>query len=188
MSVRPRIGKLMAVFLPQPYFQYFFNCSIPPPCPSEYVGKNKVAVRDGICTLLANDFHAWTCWRHNCARQRKFGHINVVCLHSIACIGRKRGKRGWVLGGRNCKMGQLTLGKRPARIGICNHIRRASIPSKGSFLAETIHDIACNVKTCNMCVQYEKKIFLLCRLKINHASEGWNMCLFLPQQTVRCEQ
>ncbi len=86
-------------------------------------------------------------------------------------------------------MGQLTLDKRPARIGIRNQARRAAIPSKGSFLAETIHNIAYNIIIRSMYVQYVKnvcmKIFLVCRLKINHPSEGWNMPLFLAPWTER---
>jgi hypothetical protein len=56
-------------------------------------------------------------------------------MYSVA-FGGKRGKREWVLGtGRDLKMGQLTLGKRPAGMVICNQGRKAAVPSKGSFLA-----------------------------------------------------
>ncbi len=55
-------------------------------------------------------------------------------MYSIACFGRRRGKRGRVLGPeRDLKMGQLNLGKGTGRMGIRNHVREADIPSKGSF-------------------------------------------------------
>jgi hypothetical protein len=87
-------------------------------------------------------------------------------------------------GGKDLIVGRLSLGKRPARMGIRNHIRRNAIPSKGSFLPEMIYDIAYNIMICNMCVQFENKIFVLYRLKINHMSEGRNMHLFLAQWIV----
>jgi hypothetical protein len=60
---------------------------------------------------------------------RRFVHVNVVCMYSIACIGRKREKRGWVLGPeRTFKIGQLTLGKRSAKAGV--HKCRRSRHSK----------------------------------------------------------
>ncbi len=41
---------------------------------------------------------------------RRLGHVNVVCVIAIACVGRKdgkkRGNRDWVKGP---KVGQLTL-------------------------------------------------------------------------------
>jgi hypothetical protein len=80
-------------------------------------------------------------------------------------------------------MGQLTMGKSPARMGIRNHVWRAAIPSN-RFLAEVIHDTARHI-ICNINVRYEKKIFLLCRLKINHLSEERNMLLFLAQWSLR---
>jgi hypothetical protein len=68
--------------------------------------------------------------------RQRFRQFNVICMYSIACIGRKRGKGGHALGlGRDLKMGQLTLDKGPARMGICNHSREVAIPSKGSFPA-----------------------------------------------------
>jgi hypothetical protein len=55
----------------------------------------------------------------------RYGHVNIVCVYVIVeCTGGKVGKNG---GGQamgqaetRSKMGQLTLGLRPARIGIRN--------------------------------------------------------------------
>ncbi len=55
--------------------------------------------------------------------RRRFGHVNVVCMYSIACIGGKNWKRGRAVGvGRARNMGQLTIGKRPTRMGVRNHV------------------------------------------------------------------
>jgi hypothetical protein len=60
---------------------------------------------------------------------RRFVHGNDICMYSIACIGRKRGKTGQALGPESAfKMGQLTLGKRSAKAGV--HTCRRSRHSK----------------------------------------------------------
>ncbi len=54
-----------------------------------------------------------------------------MCIHSNAVLA---GRRGWGEGaewGRVSEMGQLTLSKVPAKIGIHNQAQRAAIPSKG---------------------------------------------------------
>jgi hypothetical protein len=68
-------------------------------------------------------------------------------MYSIACIaGKEKGKRGRALGpGKDLKMGQLTLGKGLARMGIRNHVLEEAIPSKGPFFYILNHNIACNI-------------------------------------------
>jgi hypothetical protein len=88
-------------------------------------------------------------------------------MYSSACVGGKKGKSGRVLGPeRALKIGQLTLGKSPAILGVRNHVREAALPSQGSFLAKN-KSLYC--VRCNLCVQYKKKILFLCSLKMNHS-------------------
>jgi hypothetical protein len=54
---------------------------------------------------------------------------------------------------------------------------------RGFFHIKVTYNITCNI--CHMCVQYEKKYSLLCRLKINHVTEEWKRRLFLAQWTLR---
>ncbi len=67
-----------------------------------------------------------------------YGHVNIVCVYVIVeCTGGKEGKNG---GGqargraeKRYKMRQLTLGMRPARIGIPNYVQGALIPRRRFF-------------------------------------------------------
>jgi hypothetical protein len=69
-----------------------------------------------------------------CPTEEESGLL-MSSVYSVACIGEKRGKRGQVLGWvGGPKMGQLTLGKRPARMGIRNCVQGATIPIKGFLL------------------------------------------------------
>jgi hypothetical protein len=61
---------------------------------------------------------------------------------------------GWITG---LKMGQLTLSKGPARIGIRNQVQEATIPRKR--VSSISH------ATFVICIQYEKKIFLHLQVK-----------------------
>jgi hypothetical protein len=61
--------------------------------------------------------------------------MSSVCivLLVLAVVRGGKGDRCW--GWKDLETGQLTLGKRPARMGIGNHVQGAAIPCKGSFLA-----------------------------------------------------
>jgi hypothetical protein len=54
---------------------------------------------------------------------------------------------------------------------------------RGFLDIQVTYNITCNI--CNLCVQYEKKYSLLCRLKTNHMMEEGNRHLFLAQWTLR---
>ncbi len=58
--------------------------------------------------------------------------MSSVCIVLLVLVG--RGGRGDGCWGRSDLISQLTLGKGPAGMGIRNHVQRAAIPSKGSFL------------------------------------------------------
>jgi hypothetical protein len=81
-------------------------------------------------------------------------------------------------------MRQLNFRRGPARMGIRNHVQRAAILRKG-FSSSKQFIIHLNTLTCNICVRFIKKIFLLCRFKINHMWEDQNMHLFLAQLSVQ---
>jgi hypothetical protein len=53
--------------------------------------------------------------------RRRFGHVNVVCMYSIALSAGRTGM-GAGVEREGLKMGQLTMGKSPARMGIRNHV------------------------------------------------------------------
>ncbi len=65
---------------------------------------------------------------------RRFGHVNVVCVIVLACVGGKRGK--WGGGGRQQglgkgpKLGWLTMSMGPAMVEVCSHVQGATIPSE----------------------------------------------------------
>jgi hypothetical protein len=60
--------------------------------------------------------------------------MSSVCIVLLVLAGRGgKGDRCWDWGG--ILIGQLTLGKRPARMGIRSQVQKAAIPSKGFFLA-----------------------------------------------------
>ncbi len=61
------------------------------------------------------------------------------------------------------KMGQLTLGKRPAKTGIGNYVQGATIPNKGFFFY--INKLQYRMQHYNNYVQYKKKIFLAVQVK-----------------------
>ncbi len=80
------------------------------------------------------------------------------------CNGGMRGKRGRVLEWvRGPKIGQLTLSKRPTRLGIHNVVQEPTIPSKGFFFY--IKKLQYHVQHYNVCVQYAKKISLTLPVK-----------------------
>jgi hypothetical protein len=88
---------------------------------------------------------------------------------------------GWV---RGPKIGELTLGKRPARIGIRNYVQGATIPSKDFLFC--INKLQYQIQHYNVYVQYKRKILLpICRLKINHVTKERNIRLFLAQWSVQ---
>ncbi len=59
--------------------------------------------------------------------------MSSVC--SCCMYWREEGEKGASMeSGRGTEMGQLTLGKRKARIGIHNYVQGATIPRKGIFL------------------------------------------------------
>jgi hypothetical protein len=53
----------------------------------------------------------------------RFGHVNVICVIVLACVGGKRGnwegQRGWI---RGPKMGPLTLSMEQERLEVRSHI------------------------------------------------------------------
>jgi hypothetical protein len=55
--------------------------------------------------------------------RRRLGHVNVIYLIVLACVGGKRGKRGavgsWI---RDLKVGQFTLSIGPARAEVGSYI------------------------------------------------------------------
>jgi hypothetical protein len=59
--------------------------------------------------------------------------MSSVCT-GLLVLAERGGRGDGCWGGRDLKMGQLTLGKRSARMGIHNHVCRAAIPSKESLL------------------------------------------------------
>ncbi len=60
--------------------------------------------------------------------------MSSVCIVLLVLAVRGgKGDRCW--GWKDLETGQLTLGKRPARMGIRNHVQGAAVPCKGSFLA-----------------------------------------------------
>ncbi len=60
--------------------------------------------------------------------------VSSVCI--VLLVLAERGEKGTGIGaGEGSNMGQLTLGKIPARKGIYNHVQEATTQSKGSFLA-----------------------------------------------------
>ncbi len=79
-------------------------------------------------------------------------------------------------------MGQLTLSKRPARMGIATMYDDPPFQVRG-FLAEIIHDIAYDIMICNMYLQYKKKLFLLQVKSKSHV--GGTEHVFILGSTVR---
>jgi hypothetical protein len=53
--------------------------------------------------------------------RRSFVHVNVICMYNTAVLV-GRGGMGVGVEQEGLKMGQLTLGKRPVRMGSCNHV------------------------------------------------------------------
>ncbi len=96
----------------------------------------------------------------------------------------EEGKKAGAGAGKGPKMGQLTLGKRPARMGIRNYALGATIPSKGFFFY--INKLQHLVQHCNVYVQYKKKIFLTVQVQNKSCDRGlepalildWNCTLF----------
>jgi hypothetical protein len=83
-------------------------------------------------------------------------------LHVLAGRGGKEGRCwGWV---RGLKMGQLTLSKGPARMGICNYVQGATI------LSDSVSSISHT--TFVIYIQYEKKIFLPVQVKNKPCDRG----------------
>jgi hypothetical protein len=60
-------------------------------------------------------------------------------------------------------MGQLTLGKRPAKTRIGNYVQLATIPNKGFFFY--INKLQYRMQHYSNYVQYKKKIFLSVQVK-----------------------
>jgi hypothetical protein len=65
------------------------------------------------------------------ARRNQGVLISSVCIVMLVLVGRG-GKGDGCWAGKILGMGQLTLGKRPARMGVLNHVEEAAIPSKRS--------------------------------------------------------
>jgi hypothetical protein len=79
------------------------------------------------------------------------------------------------------KTGQLIQSMGPILIEVCIHVQRASTPSKRAFIT-FFRTILLPHMYYLRCICYKlpvsKYISLLCRLKVNHKTEIWNMCLF----------
>ncbi len=62
---------------------------------------------------------------------RRLGHVNVLYVIEIACVGRKEGKKrgneDWV---RDPNVGQLTMSVGLVWAEVCSYVQRATIPSK----------------------------------------------------------
>jgi hypothetical protein len=87
---------------------------------------------------------------------------------------------------KGTKKGQLTLSMGPARVEIHFFVQRATIPSKRVIFFTFIQITYANNIVYMLAMLYVVKIYsLLCRLKINHLTEIWNMRLFLAQWFVR---
>ncbi len=59
--------------------------------------------------------------------RRRIGHVSVICVIVLACVGGNRGAAGATKGP---KMGQLTLSMGPARAKVCSYVQGVIIPSK----------------------------------------------------------
>jgi hypothetical protein len=73
---------------------------------------------------------------------RRLGHVNVVCVVVIACVGAKEGKKrgngDWV---RNLKVGQLTLSHGASKGRGSQPHTRDTIPSKRFIYTLNIHKV-----------------------------------------------
>jgi hypothetical protein len=57
--------------------------------------------------------------------------MSSMCIHSNAVLAGRMGMGDGAEWERGFEMGQLTLSKGPAKMGIHNQAQRAAIPSKG---------------------------------------------------------
>jgi hypothetical protein len=76
----------------------------------------------------------YNCYSSCCDRLRKI-QVCLFCQYIVVHVLVGRGGRGADDGaGNGFQIGQLTLGKRPAKMGICRLVQGATILSKGLFL------------------------------------------------------
>ncbi len=81
---------------------------------------------------------------HNCALQRRFWDVTVICVIELACVVGRGGKGGQRGLSKGPEMGQLTLSIGPARVEVCSYKQRATIPSHGLPILYIKHlEISC---------------------------------------------
>jgi hypothetical protein len=107
-----------------------------------------------------------------CPTEEDSGMLTSSVFAVFTCVagqGEKGSIGGWV---RGLKMGQLTVSMGPARAEVHSYVQRATFPSKGLLLI-------LNIQKHHTSPVHAIIHSLLCRLKIHHMMEKWNMRLYL---------